>query len=122
MSKKEHLEAIRLFFLIYVILCNSSGSKCHTLGCPDFVLWPLGSFQSSLDLWLMRRKKNTQQMLEWVDSVYIIKYKILSISAEILAQTQFLFPVVISVFVKPAMFPKCQNKDKTIAYPLVKKK
>ena len=60
-------------------------------------------------------------MREWVDSVYIIKYKILSILAEITAQTRFLFPVVISVSIMLATILKCQNKDETITYPLVKK-
>ena len=60
-------------------------------------------------------------MREWVDSVYIIKYKILSVSAEITAQTRFLFPVVISISITLATILKCQNKDETIAYPLVKK-
>ena len=62
-----------------------------------------------------------RQMRERVDSVYIIKYEILSILAEISAQTRFLFPVVISGSVTLAMISKCQNKDETIANPLLKK-
>ena len=34
---------------------------------------------------------------------------------------RFLFLVVISISVMLATIPKCQNKDETIAYPLVKK-
>ena len=53
-------------------------------------------------------KKNTWQIRKRVNSVYIIKCKILSVSAET-------FLVVISVSVMLATFPKSKNKDETIA-------
>ena len=55
------------------------------------------------------------QIRKRVNSIYIIKCKILSVSAETLAQTRFLFLVVISVSVMLATFPKSKNKDETIA-------
>ena len=61
------------------------------------------------------KKYTRQKMRKRVNSVYLIKYKILGVSAGTLAQTRFLFLVVISISVMLAMFPKSKNKDATIA-------
>ena len=61
------------------------------------------------------KKYTRQKMRKRVNSVYSIKYKILGVSAGTLAQTRFLFLVVISISVMLAMFPKSKNKDETIA-------
>ena len=55
--------------------------------------WPLRSCHVINATSLTRRKKNTRQMPERVDSVYIIKYEIGSVSAEITAETRISFPV-----------------------------
>ena len=46
-------------------------------------------------------------MRELFDSVYIIKYKILGVSAEIMAQNRILFPFVIYDSVTLATISKC---------------
>ena len=61
------------------------------------------------------KKYTRQKMRKRVNSVFSIKYKILGVSAGTLAQTRFLFLVVISISVMLAMVPKSKNKDETIA-------
>ena len=55
------------------------------------------------------------------DKVGMVGASTVYVGTKITAQTRFLFLVVISVSVTIAIIPKCQNKDETIAYPLVKK-
>ena len=80
--------------------CHSLPLVSSRLGCPDFV--PLAFRKSQPPTYTPEKK-----------------YEILSILAEITAQTRFLFPVVISISVMLATIPKCQNIDETIAYPLL---
>ena len=72
------------------------------LGNPEFV--PFRVINSTS----LMRKKKMRKMLERVDTVYIIKYKILGVSAEITAQNRIPFLVVIHVPVTLVTISKCQ--------------
>ena len=62
-----------------------------------------------------------RKMLDCLESFYIIKYVILGVSVEILAETRIPYPVVFQVPVTLETISKCQEREEIVADPVVKK-